>query len=245
MPLLRFGFLFLIALLSCDGSSLDNARRARALLGPDVWSRIIRVENSAVASVYPGTVHALVFELSGLLWFYTDANGTQSFSLHRNKLAAEKADFAPLLKDIEPGFGRYEVLSESDLPAVPDSSGPLLNGCMIESVAAARTLVDQGNFLRRASLVSFYFKASGSVLGHTVLAYEDARGAFLVDPNNPKSQLRVGTHLPEEPMDLARRFGKSGVEILNARALAIAPPRPSALARNDVRSTEAEPHLMN
>ena len=45
-------------------------------------------------------LHALVFELAGMLWFYTAEDGTQSFSLRIDRLDAEKADFGPMLRDI-------------------------------------------------------------------------------------------------------------------------------------------------
>jgi len=86
------------------GDSLAHARQARALLGPAFWSCVLRIENETRGGAYAPMLHALVFEFAGRLWFYTDANGTQSFSLHRGRLAEEKADFGPLLRDIEPGF---------------------------------------------------------------------------------------------------------------------------------------------
>ena len=58
------------------GDPLDHAQRARAMLGAGIWSRVIRIENVSAGSRYPATVYALVFELSGILWFYTDIDGT-------------------------------------------------------------------------------------------------------------------------------------------------------------------------
>ena len=105
-----FWFLSVTVLLAGERADLTNARSAQAILGADVWSQVIRIENTGSTKKYPRTVHALVFEVAGILWFYQDGEGTQSFSLHRGRLEAEKADFAPLLADIHPGFTRWTVV---------------------------------------------------------------------------------------------------------------------------------------
>ncbi|MCX6934404.1 MAG: hypothetical protein NTZ29_17245, partial [Verrucomicrobia bacterium] len=69
--------------LAGEPADLTNARRAQAVLGADVWSQVIRIENSGSTGKYARTVHALVFEVAGILWFYHDSEGSQSFSLHR------------------------------------------------------------------------------------------------------------------------------------------------------------------
>jgi hypothetical protein len=85
---------------------------AQTRLGTEVWSQVIRIENKTPAKGFPKVVHALVFELADILWFYDVAHGTQSFSMHKGRLAEEKADFAPLLRDIHAGFGRWTVVAE-------------------------------------------------------------------------------------------------------------------------------------
>jgi hypothetical protein len=223
---------------------LENAQRARTLLGPGVWSRIIRVENSADHSVYPRTVYALVFELSGILWFYTDTNGTQSFSLHRHSLLAEKADFTPLLRDIELGFESYEIVPGDKTRERQGSKKPLPFGCLIESVAAARALIDRGEPMQRVELVWFYFNAYRSLQGHTVLAYEGTEGAYLVDPAYPTRRLRVGEKLPDEPMVLAQSLKVAGLTILKARQLSIPLPRPTAIALAESREATGESRIL-
>jgi hypothetical protein len=129
LPLVAF--LFLVARAD---ESLTDARRAQALLGDDVWSQVIRIENTARDSVYPRIVHALVFDFVGRLWFYCGVDGTQSFSVYADQLAEDKADLGPLLREIEPGFRRWTIL-----PRVRAAPGPLRNGCFIESLAAVHT----------------------------------------------------------------------------------------------------------
>ena len=179
-PLLPALFLGLVSVCFGADHSLVNARRAQALLGSDVWSEVIRIENDARNSRYPRSLHALVFELAGILWFYTEADGTQSFSLHQGQLAAEKANYAPLLRDIEPGFTRWtavaaDVAAGNSLP--PEA--PLPNGCFIESYAALRMLVARGVPVREPRLLSYYAQGKVRQAGHTVLAYAVDRAAIV------------------------------------------------------------------
>ena len=72
------------------------------MLGNGTWGRLVRIENSTPRgftgrSAYPRIVYAYVFELSGILWFYTDADGTQSLSLTRGTVARDAADPGPAL----------------------------------------------------------------------------------------------------------------------------------------------------
>lgn len=220
---------------------LENVERAQALLGPTVWSRIIRVENAAKPSAYPPKVYALVFELGGILWFYTDVNGTQSFSLHRNNLSDEKADFGPLLRDIEPGFGRFKVLAPRAATARKTWNEPLPNGCLITSVAVAGALVESGESVQRANLVWFYYNVEGSTKGHTVLAYETADGAYLVDPAQPHLRVGIGERLPHDPLALARVF-RADVPAVHARFWSFQPPKVSVatVARLSIPHRRAE-----
>lgn len=243
--MLQASLVFVLALVA-RADSLENAQRARALLGPEIWSQLIRVENTAEKSKYPKTVYALVFELSGLLWFYTDTDGTQSFSLHRHNLAAEKANFAPLLQEIDPGFVRWDVVPADSAIVSPAGAGALPNGCLIESFAAARKLEASGVEVWNAQLVSFYFDAAGTLVGHTVLAYEGRKGAFLVDPNHPDKPVRVGKRLPEKPLELARSLGKLGASIIQARVVTLPPAHSTSWAATSLRDrSDSRKTLMN
>jgi hypothetical protein len=197
------------------------------------------VENVAEKSLYPPVVFALVFEAGSILWFYTDTEGTQSFSLHRDNLAAEKADFSQLLTAIEPGFQRYSILE--DMPAVKNELiGPLPNGCLIESVASVQWLIDRGETIDRANLVSFYFELDGERKGHTVLAYENEAGAFLVDPTPRPRRIHVGEKLPDNPLVLAQKWQRH-VPVQNARRFALSlPPAAGFAAAEPSKSTNTE-----
>jgi hypothetical protein len=194
-----------VALLRAD-DSLAHARRAQALLGPGVWSQVVHVENSTPRGTYPRELHALVFELAGILWFYTDTDGTQSFSLRRDRLAEEKADFGPLLRAIEPGFVRWGAAPDGD--AKP---GKLPKGCFVESVAALRTRLARGEPAADARLLSYYVDLDGVRLGHTVLSYHTTSGIEVIDPVRPAQVRRFPEADGADALRLARALEGGGV----------------------------------
>lgn len=206
--------LFLLITCGAADDSLLHARRARALLGDGVWSRVLRIENHARSSVYPRQLHALVFEFSGRLWFYTDANGTQSLSLYADRLASDKADLGPLLREIEAGFGDWRTL------AVPDAGpGPLPNGCFIESLAAARARMHSGVQLTDPQLLSYYIKSGRELRGHTVLVYRDQGELTIFDPAQPNRDFALRQASIQDAVALARRI--EGPQVSTARFLPV------------------------
>ena len=216
---------FLVAALRAD-DSLTHARQAQAMLGPDVWSRVIRIENEGPAHRYPRTLHALVFELDGLLWFYTDADGTQSFSLRRDRLAEEKADFGPLLHDIEPGFRRWHEVPAA-AGAAPVARGPLRNGCFIESVVAWRSV---GGGAAEPQLLAYYEDTPSGVHGHTVLTYERGGRPEVFDPEPPARRVKFSATEPRDALALARAFGGRAVSKARLLPLHLPAPREAVVA---------------
>jgi hypothetical protein len=222
LPPLRLAVLLVLATAALRANpSLDNAWQAQARLPAGTWSRVLEVENVARGSRYPRVLHALVFELVGLLWFYTDSEGTQSFSLHPDNLAEEKADFAPLLHDIEPGFRRWVVL-----PAPPRdfrlAGGRLQNGCFIESVAALDRLLAQGVPLRAPRLLSFYGAPGPRQVRHTVLAYELGGALEIADPTLGVPNRVFSRRLGADPLPLAQAL--VGKQVVKARFLPLDAP---------------------
>jgi len=194
--------------------TLPHVRQAQVMLGSDTWSRIVAIENVAPRSEYPRELHALVFELAGLLWFYTPVDGTQSFSLHLNALAAEKADFGPLLRAIEPGFRAWREVEAED---VGPSGARLPNGCFIESVVALRDRIEAGELPRQPRLLSYYIGTTSGLKGHTVLAYEKDDHIAVVDAAQPERTIRVPRSRAGDPLRLARAF--EGKRVTRAREL--------------------------
>lgn len=215
-------FLAIRAFAAAD-RSLDDARMAQQLLGPGIWSRVLRIENHNRRGPYPRTVHAVAFELAGILWFYTDCNGTQSLSLHRGRLAQEKADLKPLLLAIDPGFTRWTVLPDA-APNAAVRHSPLKNGCFIESVVLAQSLAVQRLRPRKTLLLSYYAAPNGEQPGHTVLACIEDHAIDVFDAEDPSSPRRLPLLARDNPLRLARAFAGAYVE--RARFLPL-PDRPS------------------
>lgn len=219
--------------------SLDQARRAQSLLGPGIWSQLVRVENDARSSPYPRRLHALVFELAGILWFYTETNGTQSFSLRVGRLDEEKGDFGPLLRDIEPGFVRWSIVPREGGPAVPPAR-ELKNGCFIESIAALRERLARGERMERPRLLSYYAKSPAGMKGHTVLAFGTGEHVEVVDPGKPDLRLRFAKAFEPDALALARAM--EGANVVKARFVPVdlAVPERRVLARGRALSTVPE-----
>jgi hypothetical protein len=200
-------------------SSLDSALEAQARLGTEVWSQVIRIENKTPAKGYPKVVHALVFELADILWFYDGAHGTQSFSLHKGRLAEEKADFAPLLRDIHAGFGRWTVVGERARAGRERIA--LRNGCFIESVVALRERLALGGEVVRPKLLSYYLNSSGSLHGHTVLAYETGDRVEIIDSALANQRFNFPAPLAADAMKLAKAV--AGSKVASARLFSLEP----------------------
>lgn len=197
--------------------TLVHARRAQALLGPDVWSQVIRVENDAAFSRYPKTVHALVFEVADILWFYTSSEGTQSFSTHKGQLVEDKADFARLLREINPGFARWSVVTGNVEGKAFE--GVIPNGCFIESVVALRDRLVRGGEAVRPQLLSYYVETRTGMQGHTVLAYEAGGRVEVIDSAQAGKRFNFPVTLGRDAKKLARAV--LGVPVANARLLPV------------------------
>ena len=205
---------------------LTDALAAKALLGSELWGRVIRVENSSARggrprSVYPRTVYALVFEMSGILWFYCDADGTQSLSVRRDTLESDKADPGPLLRAISPGFGSWAwVEPPAGWPIQPAGSPP--NACFLDCLAALRKRIAAGAEAAAPRLVSYYVDTPTGRLGHTILVFGEGRARLAVDPVRSPLPMPLPPGLDRDPKAISRYL--RGGEVAAARELPVALP---------------------
>jgi len=207
--------LWLVLLLACSLNlavagappGLRSAQHAQALLGPETWTKVLRIQNDNRASVYGRTVYALVFEFADILWFYTDADGTQSFSLYRNRLEQEKSDFAPGLRAIDPGFKRFQEI-ETEWVAAPQ--GQLPNGCFIDSIVAGRAILAAHRNITGAHLLLVY--AAGVRAGHCIFAFETADGCYAMDPALDLQPRRLSARIFGDPEQLSFALWPAGQE---------------------------------
>jgi hypothetical protein len=215
----------------CADQSLARAYQAQALLGPEVWSRVIRVENEAPSKRYPAIFHALVFELADILWFYTASEGTQSFSTHRGRITQEKEEFDPLLRAVDPGLVRWTAVT--NVAELVPSSSALPNGCFIESVLALRARLLRGGEAVRPQLLSYYVETQAGLHGHTVLAYETGGRVEVVDATQNGKRYTFPAVSARDPLKLAQSM--HGKIVAKARFLAV--DWPTARSGNYVKNS--------
>ncbi len=195
-------------------SSLQNAYRAQHLLGPNIWTRVIRVRNAAPSSRYPAEVDAVIFQVADILWFYSDRDGTQSLSQYLHRSESDKGNLGPLLLGIDRGFVAW-----ADAPPLPEAlkhEGRIPNGCFIESLALLRQRREHGAPAEDARLLSYYVRLPGGLHGHTVLQFRTADGWRVVDPHFPRRSLSIRPADPDDPVACARALRP---EIASARFL--------------------------
>jgi hypothetical protein len=201
-----------------ESRSMLYARQASAMLGPTLWKRIIRVHNSATSSRYPPSFGAVVFEMGGILWFYTATDGTQSLSTRLGRAKEDEQDFGPLLILIDPGFSRWELDSGS---TGLDEKGPVPpNACFIQSIALLRHSLSVGISAEHAKLLSYYVTLPTGLKGHTVLYFETKNGRTIIDPLKQQRPLLIPTAIPGDPKIVARFIRR---DITSARWVPIDP----------------------
>jgi hypothetical protein len=186
-----------------EAAGLADAAAARALLGDGTWSRLVRIENANPRGIlsrspYPRTVYALVFELSGILWFYTDADGTQSLSLTRNTAARDEAEPGPLFRAIDAGFTSWAWVDAAAAPRGPAARRPP-NACFVESVSALLQRLAVGGEAASPRLLSYYVDTQFGRLGHTVLVFGTASGLAAIDPEASGLPERLPAELGTDP----------------------------------------------
>jgi hypothetical protein len=201
-----------------ENSSMFHARRASAMLGPTLWKRVIHVHNSATGSRYPASFGAVVFEMGGILWFYTATDGTQSLSTRLGRAREDEQDFGPLLLLIDSGLSRWEFDPES---AGLDEKGPVPpNACFIQSIALLRHSLSAGISAEHAKLLSYYVTLPTGLKGHTVLYLETKQGRTIIDPLMQRRPLLVPNGSPGDPRRVA---GCIRPDITSARWVTIDP----------------------
>jgi hypothetical protein len=180
-----------------ENTSMLYARQAAAMLGPTLWKRVLRVHNTSTEGRYPRSFGAVVFEMGGILWFYTSTDGTQSLSLRRGHALEDERNLGPLLDHIDPGFSRWDL--DSEVPA-PDNKGSVPpNACFIQSVALLRHNLLAGVSAEHAKLLSYYVAYPTGLKGHTVLYIETDKGPTIIDPLMQRRPLRVRSANPGDP----------------------------------------------
>ena len=232
----KLAFLLLLALSPrLEASILDgysDARATRAMLPPDTWARIARIDNSHprgrwAHAIYPKTVYALVFELSGVLWIYTDAEGTESLSRTRGTLERDKADPGPLFRAIEPGAGAWTWVDD---PLGAESLGLKAppNACVEESLLALNRRMALGAETLSPELLFYYVNTPYGKLGHTVLLFRSAGALSAIDPQLSPDPVRIPPDVATDIHSMSEYL--RGAPVASAKALPVEAGRRSGPA---------------
>ncbi len=198
-----FSFAALAAGMSVD-PSLPSVRHAQHLLEAHSWTQVIRIDNAAVASPYPRTFYALIFQFDSFLWFYTPMDGTQSLSQYTGQAEKDKANLGPLLLAIDPGFTHWTRLRSSD--ETPADGLRLQNGCFIESIMLLFRELERGSPIENPMLLSYYVSLPGGIRGHTVLQFTSGGRVRIIDPDWPTRTVTLRYADPTDAMDVALRI---------------------------------------
>jgi hypothetical protein len=187
-----------------EDTSRRYARQAAAMLGPTLWKQVLRVHNSSRESRYPRSFGAVVFEMGGILWFYTATDGTQSLSIRLGRAKEDEQDLRPLLSNIDPGFTHWESDLGGDSPGEKDAVPP--NACFIQSVALLRNSLSLGIHIEHVRLLSYYVSFPTGLRGHTVLYLETDKGPTIIDPLKQRRPLHVQGADTKDPRCVAYRI---------------------------------------
>ncbi len=235
-------FLLLLFAATLRGDPLALAQHARALLGEEVRSHVLRIECKPAKRHAPAPLYALVFVLEGRLWFYTASEGTQSLSLEAGQVERDLADPTPLLRVILPGFIRFEDVTE-----LPISCGvlatPLPNGCFIECLARWHLLQGSQMPPNEGGLLAFYFNSAAGLRGHTVLVYQRDGRRFVYDPDTSKTEQPLPPSVGSVPLQIARAMYSSFRNSLAApeKAQLLALHQPSVYRDQALIASEKKP----
>jgi hypothetical protein len=212
--LLALGWLLAASL---QAGSLESAFQARAMIGPEVWSRVLKIENEGEGRIsrYPGEFHALVIAFEDRLWLYTEFDGTQSISRYAGRLAGDQADLGPLLREVEPGLTRFEDVTDRqpfDILARPPPYH-----CFMAAVAHWQKLQQEPDPPTRSRLLAYY--PQGQRQGHMVLEYWRNGRRYVFDPEYPGKVRELSLRLAEDPLKVARALHRAGDRNRPVRAM--------------------------
>ncbi|WP_415908973.1 hypothetical protein [Oleiharenicola sp. Vm1] len=204
----RLALALLAAALAGAGARADSRESAfwgRELLGPDTWSRVVLVENATPTVRYPAKFYALVFEFEGLLWFYTESDGTQSLSQQLGQVRADKQHYLALARSLHDGFTRVIDGASDQPPLTALLDNKLPRGCFLYCLLNWRRLETLGT-PARGQLLTYYVNTPDGARGHTILLYRYGKKHYLYDPADTELERPLFTPPPEDPLEAANVF---------------------------------------
>ncbi len=231
----------LLAVPALAGSR-ESACRARELIGPNVWSRVVHIENEPVeGSRYPAEFYGLVVEFADVLWLYTEFDGTQNLSDQRGRVAADKTNLGALLRAVDPALRSYTIEPDATEPLGEAVIPP--NGCFIACLVRWGELRQAYNppNPKHARLIAC-FPPTATTAGHMLLEYRRGLSRFIFDPDQPEKVIRLPWFSTDEALAIAGRVLKERwpEPPVRATSLDLTPPRRRA-SLNHLIATDSSP----
>ena len=236
--LLQVCGLFIATVASLSADMEESAWQARTMLGPEHWAQVLRIARVRGGVQALPVRYALVFEFEDRLWFYAADEGTQSLSTRRGRLERDKADLGPLLKEIDPGYVRHDlVLKAPVVVRAPGRPAPLPQGCFIECVAYLQSMLAAGRNPGDVRLLAYYGAPSVGRRGHTVLYFAEKGSRYYYDPEASPTLVPIPDYVPLEALAVAR-LAAPGVGYAKPERAVFLPLRVPAMTGPDWRGRE-------
>jgi len=195
--------LMLLAVTPLFAGSRESAFLAQDILGPDIWSRVVRLERVQLeGDRRPEELYGLVVAFADILWFYNEYDGTQNLSSHRGRLSADKANLAALLREVDPAMIRFTEETERPPPAAMPDAVP--NACFLSCLRHWEMLQHSDSPPKRVRLIAC-FPPGSPTNGHMILEYRRGFRRFVFDPDRPTLQITIPFWVSNNPLTTATR----------------------------------------
>jgi hypothetical protein len=183
--------------------SRESAFLAQDILGPDIWSRVVRIERAPLeGDRRPAEMYGLVVAFADILWYYNEYDGTQNLSTHQGRLSADKANLAQLLREIDPALIRFTEETERPPPALMPDMVP--NACFLSCLRHWEMLQRSAHPPKRVRLIAC-FPPGSPTQGHMILEYRRGLRRFVFDPDRPTQQITIPFWVSGNPLTTAKR----------------------------------------
>jgi len=183
--------------------SRESAFLAQDILGPDIWSRVVRLEREPLeGDRRPAELHGLVIAFADILWYYNEYDGTQNLSSRRGQLSSDKANLAALLREIDPAMIRFT--EETERPPATVMPDVVPNACFLSCLRHWEMLQRSAKPPKRIRLIAC-FPPGSPTNGHMILEYRRGLRRFVFDPDRPTLQITIPFWVSGNPLTTATR----------------------------------------
>jgi hypothetical protein len=201
-PLSSLAGLMLLAVTPLFAGSRESAFLAQKMLGPEIWSRVVRIESApGENNRFPAEYHGLVIAFADILWLYTDIDGTQNLSSRRGQLAADKENLGELLRGADPALVRFT--EETAAPPERDLPTVLPNACFVACVKHWQMLMKSKHPPKKARLIACF--PTDAWTGHMLLEYRRGFSRVVFDPDRPDRQISIPFWVKQNALTTATR----------------------------------------